>query len=69
MFVKKWKSESNSHVKPIIGRARDRLNETFNVNLSLPTPTLEPGDIKFAKPRVNSHTKPVDQGYEDKVVE
>lgn len=50
--------------EPIIERARERLNETFNVNLSLPTPTLVSDDIDFAKPRVESKTKPVDQGYE-----
>lgn len=50
--------------EPIIEQARERLNETFNVNLSLPTPTLDSDDIDFAKPRVESKTRQVAQGYE-----
>lgn len=54
--------------KPIIERARDRLNENFNVNLSLPTPSLDSKDINFTKPSVKHNTRWVDQGYETQVV-
>jgi len=55
--------------KPIIERSRDRLNENFNVNLSLPTPSLDSKDINFTNPSINHNTRWVDQGYENKVVE
>jgi hypothetical protein len=54
--------------KPIIERARDRLNESFNVNLSLPTPRLDSKDINFAKPSIKHNTRWIDQGYETQVV-
>lgn len=54
--------------KPIIERARDRLNENFNVNLSLPTPSLDSKDINFYVPNIKHNTRFVDQGYETKVV-
>ena len=53
--------------KPIIERARDRLNENFNISLSFQIPSLEAGKIGFAKPSVTSHIRSVDQGYEVKV--
>jgi GTPase Era involved in 16S rRNA processing len=49
--------------KPIIERARTRLNEAFNVDLSLPQPTLESEDLDVVKPRVDRKTKSIDQGY------
>lgn len=54
--------------QPIIERARKRLNETFSVNLSLPTPPIDSNDIDFVKPRIRNSTKWVDQGYEYKTV-
>ena len=53
----------DQETKPIIERARTRLNEAFNVDLSLPQPSLS-DDLDVAKPRVNSKTRDVDQGYE-----
>lgn len=60
----------DKETKPIIERARDRLNENFNVNLSLPTPSLDSKDINFTftKPRIKQDTRWVDQGYETQVV-
>lgn len=54
--------------QPIIERARDRLNETFNINLSLPTPRLESTEINFDKPRVKRHTRVLNGGVEEQVV-
>lgn len=53
--------------KPIIERARNRLNEAFNVNLSLPSPSLESDEMEVVKPRVRSQIRYVEQGYEDVV--
>lgn len=52
----------------IIESARKRLNKTFNLDLSLPTPTLKPVDMNFVKPQVKNNTRWVDQGYETKVI-
>jgi hypothetical protein len=54
--------------QPIIERARKRLNETFNVNLSLPTLLLDSEDVDFVKPRIQSNTRWIEQGYEYKKV-
>lgn len=54
--------------RPIIERAHERLNETFNVNLSLPTLSLNSEDVKLLKPRIKSNTRWVEQGYEYKTV-
>ena len=54
--------------QPIIERTHERLNETFNVNLSLPTLSLNSEDVKFVKPRIKSNTRWLDQGYEYKTV-
>lgn len=54
--------------KPIIERARTRLNEAFNVNLSLPQPALKADELQLVKPRVNTKTRYVDQGYEEQTV-
>ncbi len=59
----------DTETQPIIERARQRLNKNFNVNLSLPTPNLNNGNVGSTKVRVNQKTKCVDQGYETKVVE
>ena len=48
----------------IIESARKRLNKTFNLDLSLPTPTLKPVDMDFVKPQIEKDTRSVDQGYE-----
>lgn len=55
--------------QPIIDRARQRLNESFDINLSLPTLTLDSEDIDFGKVRVKRDSRLIDQGYETKVVE
>lgn len=55
--------------KPIIERARTRLNEAFNVNLSLPPqPTWESDDMDLVKPHVRSQTRYVEQGYGERAV-
>jgi hypothetical protein len=59
----------SDETQPIINRARERLNTSFDVNLSLPTLTLDAHDIDFKQVRVKSNSRLVDQGYETKVVE
>ncbi len=59
----------DTETQPIIERACQRLNENFNVNLSLPTPNLDNKGVGNAKVSVNHETKWVDQGYETKEVE
>jgi GTPase SAR1 family protein len=59
----------DKETKPIIERARTRLQEAFKVNLILPLPSLNPeDDMPLAKPRVTSRTRYVDQGYETRQV-
>ncbi|UKO98679.1 dynamin family protein [Nostoc sp. UHCC 0870] len=58
-----------TETKPIIERARQRLNENFHVNLSLPTPNLENESAGNIQVRISQKTKLVDQGYETKVIE
>jgi GTPase SAR1 family protein len=54
---------------PIIERARTRLNQSFNITLSLPPPVVDTSDdISVNRPRIRSQTKTVDQGYEDVTV-
>jgi hypothetical protein len=48
----------------IIELARKRLNKTFNLDFSLPIPTLKPVDMEFVKPQIEKDTRSVDQGYE-----
>ncbi|GAB1542519.1 dynamin family protein [Scytonema sp. NUACC21] len=54
--------------QPIIERARQRLNENFNVNLSLPTPNINYVELDNTKAHINHNTRLIDQGYETKVV-
>lgn len=55
--------------KPIVERARNRLNEAFNINLILPPPSLESDEnMAVVKPRVKSQSRYVDQGYETRLV-
>jgi len=50
---------------PIIERARTRLNQSFDITLSLPVPTLDTSDeLSVSKPSIKSQTKTIDQGYE-----
>jgi len=58
----------NEQTKPIIERARERLNENFNMNLSLPNLRVQ-GDyyIDLNKPLVIRHTRTIDQGYSEMV--
>ncbi|HEY9604917.1 MAG TPA: dynamin family protein [Allocoleopsis sp.] len=57
-------TELETETKPIIEQANKRLNEAFNLNLSLPTPTLKPTNTTFVKPRIKSDFRMVDQGHE-----
>ncbi|MBW4547880.1 MAG: dynamin family protein [Symplocastrum torsivum CPER-KK1] len=57
-------TELVSETQPIIEQANQRLNEGFNLNLSLPTPTLKPAEMTFVKPRIKSGFRMVDQGHE-----
>lgn len=50
--------------QPIINQAKDRLNENFNVSLSLPSPSFDSDGINFANPRIKRSSRMVDQGYE-----
>ncbi|HLP92076.1 MAG TPA: dynamin family protein [Nostocaceae cyanobacterium] len=54
----------DKETKPIIERARTRLNEAFNIDLSLPQPNLQSDNLDVAKPRVKNQTRYIDQGYE-----
>jgi hypothetical protein len=54
----------DTQTKPIIENAQKRLNEVFNVNLSLPQPMLASDDIEVSNPYIESNTKYIDQGYE-----
>ncbi|MGB3759654.1 MAG: dynamin family protein [Rivularia sp. (in: cyanobacteria)] len=55
----------DTQTKPIIENAQQRLNEVFDVNLSLPQPTLASNDIEITKPNIENQTRYIDQGYED----
>jgi F0F1-type ATP synthase membrane subunit b/b' len=59
----------DTETQPIIERARQRLNESFHINLSLPTPNLDSRSIVNTKINVNQHTKWIAQGYETKTIE
>lgn len=50
--------------QPIIEQANQRLNKTFDINLTLPNPQLQ-ASVDFTKPRVKTNTRLVDQGYEE----
>lgn len=54
----------DTQTKPIIKNAQQRLNEVFNVNLSLPQPKLASNNIEVSNPDIESSTKYIDQGYE-----
>ncbi|HEY9867279.1 MAG TPA: dynamin family protein [Candidatus Obscuribacterales bacterium] len=53
---------------PIVERARQRLNQAFNVNLSLPKISLDNDGVKLVEPRVKASTREIDQGYEQKTI-
>lgn len=53
--------------QPIIEQASQRLNTTFNINLTLPNPQIR-ATADFRKPRIKTDTRFVDQGYEEKTV-
>ncbi|MFB2837156.1 dynamin family protein [Floridanema evergladense] len=54
--------------KPIIDRARERLNENFHLNLSLPNLRFHSDYyIDLNKPLVIRHTRKIDQGYSEVV--
>ncbi|MDJ0713552.1 MAG: dynamin family protein [Prochloraceae cyanobacterium] len=54
--------------KPILQRATSRLQEAFDVDLVLPTPTLEAEDLEVDKPSVKYNTRSVDRGYGKRMV-
>jgi hypothetical protein len=55
-------AELESETKPIIEQANKRLNEAFNLNLSLPIPTLKPSEIPFVKPSIERDVRMVGGG-------
>lgn len=57
-----------AETQPIIEKARQRLNETFDVNLSLPNFSLANNSLELHQPRVRSNYRYVDQGYETRKV-
>lgn len=54
----------DKETKPIIKHAQERLNEVFDVNLSLPQPILAADDIQILKPNIESQTRYIEQGYD-----
>ena len=54
--------------QPIIKRAQTRLNENFNINLSLPDLKINSLTVYEPKAKINHESRWVDQGYETKVV-
>ena len=54
----------DQETKPIINQAKARLNQNFNVDLSLPAPSFDSDGINFASPRIKNNSRMVDQGYE-----
>lgn len=67
----RWKlnEQLKTDTKPIIDKARRRLNEAFNVNLSLPEFSSPTDDFEIAQPRIKSSHRYVDQGYETQKVQ
>ncbi|MEA5593745.1 dynamin family protein [Rivularia sp. UHCC 0363] len=55
--------------QPIIKRAQTRLNENFNINLSLPDLKINYFPVYEPKAKINHESRWVDQGYETKVVQ
>lgn len=58
----------SQETNPIIERAHNRLNETFNLDLSLPQPNFESDDVILVKPDVDSQHRNIDRGYGERVV-
>jgi len=54
----------DQETKPIINQAKARLNQNFNVDLSLSAPSFDSAGINFASPRIKNNSRMVDQGYE-----
>ncbi len=54
--------------QPIIKRAQTRLNENFNINLSLPDLKINSLTLYEPKAKINHESRWVDQGYKTKVV-
>ena len=58
----------DDQTRPIIERARERLNENFHLNLSLPNLRFQSDYyIDLNKPLVVRHTRKIDQGYSEVV--
>ncbi|MFB2937494.1 dynamin family protein [Aerosakkonemataceae cyanobacterium BLCC-F154] len=58
----------DEQTRPIIDRARERLNENFHLNLSLPNLRFQSDYyIDLNKPLVIRHTRKIDQGYSEVV--
>lgn len=58
----------DSQTKPIIEKARQRLNQAFDIEVSLPSPLLENDDVEITKPRVRNEHRYIDRGYEERTV-
>ncbi|WP_414619900.1 dynamin family protein [Calothrix sp. CCY 0018] len=54
--------------QPIIERAQKRLNESFNISLSLPKLKFDSLTLTNPQTNINYETRLIDQGYETKVV-
>lgn len=59
----------DKETKPIIERARTRLNEAFQVKLSLPQPSFKVDNTALVKPRISKQHRYIDQGYGERLVE
>jgi hypothetical protein len=57
-------ADLETETKPIIEKARQRLNEAFNLNLSLPAPMIKSIDMDFTKPNIKSDFRMGHQGYQ-----
>ncbi len=55
--------------QPIIKRAQTRLNENFNINLSLPDLKINSLTLYEPKAKIHQQSRWVDQGYETKIVQ
>lgn len=57
-----------AETKPIIERARQRLNESFDFDFTPPSFSLTTDHPKISRPRIQGNHRYVDQGYETRTV-
>lgn len=57
-----------AETRPIIERARQRLNESFDFDFTPPSFSLTADHPKISRPRIQSNHRYVDQGYETRTV-